>query len=226
MSRQFISDTERQLIRKDLYQTNQVESIKLNDGKLRFFIKNCKDKKVLDLGCVDHNPENYKSGFWLHKAISAYASSCIGLDYYKDGVNYLNNAGFNVVSADAQNFDLNETYDVIAAGDLIEHLTNFDGFFYSCWRHLVNDGLLLISTPNPWCWKYIMYYAFNRKMNRINPEHTVWFCERTLQLMAKRFGFSVSSVSFCSRRWWEKIIPLPSHLKHTTVNMVLTKTDV
>ena len=207
MVKQFISDDERRLIRKDIYLEDEVQQTILNDGKLRFFIQNCKNKKVLDLGCVDHSPENYKSGFWLHKAIKSCALSCTGLDFYQDGVDYLNGVGYNVIYADAQNFELPDMYDVIAAGDLIEHLTNFDGFFLSCRQHLINDGLLLISTPNPWCWKYIVYYVFNRKMNRINPEHTVWFCERTLQLIAKRFGFSISGTSFCSRRWWEKIIP-------------------
>ena len=37
------------------------EKIAWHDHKIRFAVHYCRDKDVLDLGCVQHNPENYKS---------------------------------------------------------------------------------------------------------------------------------------------------------------------
>ena len=37
--------------------------------RISFVLDRVADKDVLDIGCVMHNPENYKSGYWLHKAI-------------------------------------------------------------------------------------------------------------------------------------------------------------
>ena len=36
--------------------------------------------------------------------------------------------GFHVISADAECFDLGRTFDVIVAGDIIEHLGDLNGF--------------------------------------------------------------------------------------------------
>ena len=45
------------------------ERIEFNDPKIAFAVKYCKNKTVLDIGCVQHNPENYKSKYWQHKAL-------------------------------------------------------------------------------------------------------------------------------------------------------------
>jgi len=37
--------------------------IAFNDHKIHFAVEPCRGKDVLDLGCVQHNPENYKSRF-------------------------------------------------------------------------------------------------------------------------------------------------------------------
>ena len=51
-----------------------------DDHKIAFVVKYCKDKEVLDIGCVQHDPQAYKSRFWLHKAVKAVAKGIVGLD--------------------------------------------------------------------------------------------------------------------------------------------------
>lgn len=125
------------------------DDIAFNDHKIRFIAKHCVGKDVLDIGCVQHNAANYKSRFWLHKAIKKIAASVVGIDLYETGVNYLKERGFDVIVADAQCFNLKRVFDVIVAGDVVEHLDNFDGFFESCKRHMNSQSMLLISSPNP-----------------------------------------------------------------------------
>ena len=43
------------------------------------------------------------------------------------------------------------------------------------------------------------------------------------QTFGKRFGVKVVDKAFSSRRWWELIVPLPKHLKHTTLNLEMAK---
>jgi SAM-dependent methyltransferase len=223
MNKQVLSQDERQSIRSDIYSTLKNEETDINDKKISFFMLHTAGRKVLDLGCVDHNESNWKSRYWLHKAIRISAKSVIGLDYYKDGVDKLKELGFNVTEGDAQSFKFNELFEVVTAGDLIEHLPNLDGFFNSINNSLVSDGKLVITTPNPWCWKYFLYHVFRRKLTPVNREHVTWFCLQTLENLAGRYGFIILKHEYSSRRFYEKIIPLPSHLKHTTLGVVFKK---
>jgi len=196
------------------------EEIAFNDHKIVFVLKHCRDKDVLDLGCVQHNPENYKSRFWLHKALKSVARSLEGIDLYEPGVSYLNSIGFNVSLGDAQAINKDRKYDVIVAGDLIEHLEDFSGFFESCKKHLKQNGKLIISTPNPWYWRNIVKaLLFSRVSN--NPEHTTWFCPVTLEQLAARHDLKIVDIEFGSRYLRDRLLPLPRGIKHTSFHSVL-----
>ena len=84
-------------------------------------------------------------------------------------------------------------------------------------NHLTADGKFILATPNPHCWKYFGYLALFGNLRRINQEHVSWFCAETLRLLGKRYDFEVIDQCYASRRWWEKIIPLPKYIKHTTI---------
>ncbi len=194
------------------------DQIAFDDHKIKFAVKYCKSKSVLDIGCVQHDPENYKSKFWVHKALKEVSSKIVGIDLSQTGVDYLNKRGFNVVCADAQNFDLREKFDVIVAGDIIEHLEDFHGFLESCKRHMHSDSRLIISTPNPWYWKNIKKAAFRIEVNN-NPEHTCWLCVRTLRQLLNRHNFLIGEVVFGSRRMKDRLRPLPRGWKHSSFHV-------
>ena len=192
-------------------------STAFDDHKIKFVVKRCRGKNVLDLGCVHHNPKNYNSRYWLHKAIASSAASVVGIDFYEAGVHYLKERGFDVIVADAQCFNLGRIFDVIVAGDLIEHLENFDGFFESCKRHMHSKSSLLISSPNPWYWKNVVKAALSNEFGN-NPEHTCWLCPRTLRQLCNRHGFDLGEVVFGSRYLRDRLIPLPRGWRHTSFN--------
>ena len=109
---------------------------------------------------------------------------------------------------------LNKKFDTIIAGDIIEHLNNFEGFFLSCKKHLRKDGVVVISTPNPWHWRYLIRSIFGGEIDIVNPEHTTWFCPKTLRQLASRFSFEVIEIEYGSRFNRELFMPLPKGLKH------------
>ena len=191
-----------------------------SDHSINFFVNFARGRDVLDIGCVMHNPENYKSKYWVHKALKAVSDSLIGIDLYDDGVKYLQKLGYSIETADAQNFDLGKQFDVIVAGDIMEHLANLSGFLESCKKHLRPNGVILVSTPNPWYWRYFIKAGLLKEFH-FNPEHTLWLCPRTLRQLVNRHGLDVELVSYGSRYLRDRIMPLPSGWKHTTFHAVL-----
>jgi 2-polyprenyl-3-methyl-5-hydroxy-6-metoxy-1,4-benzoquinol methylase len=198
------------------------DNVAFEDHKIKFAVKYCKSKTVLDIGCVQHNPENYKSKYWVHKALKEVASSIIGIDLYKPGIDFLNERGYNMVFADAQQFDLGKTFDVIMAGDIMEHLEDFSGFIESCKKHMHNQSRLLISTPNPWYWRNTIKAALSTEVNN-NPEHTCWLCPRTLRQLLSRHDMDIGEIVFGSRYWRDRLMPLPKGWKHTSFHAEVFK---
>jgi 2-polyprenyl-3-methyl-5-hydroxy-6-metoxy-1,4-benzoquinol methylase len=191
------------------------DDIAFGDHKIAFIAKYCRGKNVLDIGCVAHDPQSYRSRFWVHKAIAAVAKSVVGFDLNTEAVQTLKARGFDVIAGDAERFDLGRTFDVIVAGDIIEHLGDLNGFLQSCKRHLQPDGRLLVSTPNPWYWRNTMKAAVHTEVSN-NPEHVCWICPRTLRQLTARHGMELGEIRFGSRYLRDRLLPLPRGWKHTS----------
>jgi len=200
------------------------ERIAFNDHKISFAVTYCRGKDVLDLGCVQHNPENYKSRYWLHKALAEVSNTIDGLDLYKEGVDYLRKLGYHVDIGDAEQFDLGKRYDVIVAGDLIEHLENLRGFLTSCRAHLRPDGYLLISTPNPWYWPNVVKALIFGKVSN-NQEHTLWMCPVTLSQLLARHGMKIRQWCYGSRYLRDRLMPFPKGVKHSSFHAAVSIVD-
>ena len=209
-------------------QGNSVEpKIDWNDAKIAFFSKLVADKNVLDIGVVQHETEKVTNSTWLHRALAAKAANIIGLDIDPDGVQYLNDQGYQVVQADAQDFQLDREFDVVVAGDLIEHLDNPGGFLESVKKHLGTQGRFAISTPNPFWWKTYLHVLM-RGNSCPHPEHTCWFCEQTLTQLLQRHGYSVERIEYGTvyilttfyqrlTKLINTIVPLPRRFRHNTI---------
>ena len=200
------------------------------DAKIVFFSKLAEDKNVLDIGVVQHEIDKVDKSTWLHRALSIKASRNTGLDIDQEGVNYLNGKGFNVIQADAQDFQLGEIFEVIVAGDLIEHLDNPGGFLDCVREHLASGGRFAISTPNPFWWKTYLHVLI-KGSSCPHPEHTCWYCEQTLRQLLERHGFQVERLEYGTvyilstiyqklTKLINKVLPLPARFRHNTIMLV------
>jgi len=161
----------------------------------------CKDKTVLDLGCVSHVIGNTQRANWIHDRIKEVAKKLVGIDYLADEVSQLNASGYSILCADVTKpFPLPEKFDVIVVGNLIEHLTNFEGLFDNIDRWLNEDGVILISTANPFYIEQYFYSAFKNNI-LINPEHTCWIDPVALDQLAGRFQFVTRKVYWIKEKW-------------------------
>ena len=186
------------------------------------------DKKVLDVGVVSHVPhfsEEWYDNQFLHGFLCKSAKSVIGVDIEEDGVTKLQERGYNVIVADAENMELHDTFDVIVAGELIEHLANPGSFIKRAYKHLKEDGLLILTTPNPFNLKRCIYGFFGKK-TEINSQHICWFDVKTLCQLCERFGFElveyryIQHISIHWDQWFKIRTKLLYHFPHHCGNII------
>ncbi|PKL70339.1 MAG: hypothetical protein CVV30_02985 [Methanomicrobiales archaeon HGW-Methanomicrobiales-1] len=170
--------------------------------KVAFIQNRCRGKSILDLGCIRHNAEFAKKDpNWLHQKIKEVAKNVIGIDYLENEVKKLKDMGYDIRFGDVtQPLTFNERFDVIVAGDIIEHLSNFDGFFENCLKYLKDDGILIISTPNPFFTDEFHYVSFKRNYI-INPEHTCWIDPQALSQLSQRYNLAITELHFIKNPW-------------------------
>ena len=94
-------------------------------------LKYCKDKSVLHLGFVQHShlyEPLIEKNEWVHGLIAKVATRLVGIDYLRDDTEKIKTKyGFEAYFGDATNLEsceLQEQFDIIICGELIEHLTN------------------------------------------------------------------------------------------------------
>lgn len=158
--------------------------------KADFVVEHCRDREVLDVGCINHSA-SVAIGMgedWLHRRIQRVARSVTGLDILAADAEELNRRGFDVVVADAQDFDLGRTFDVVVGGDIIEHLSDIGGFLRSVRRHMTPESLLVLTTPNPFNFAQMAQVVLRGRVI-VNAEHTVWIDPSVMHELLGREGF-------------------------------------
>ena len=122
--------------------------------RLAFLESRCRSKRVLDIGCVAHDAARMRAPGWLHSRLAAVAAECLGVDVLEDGVRTMRSMGFHAVVHDLATglgpIEAHAPFDVIVAGELIEHVVALDMLFRTAVHTLASDGELIITTPNPY----------------------------------------------------------------------------
>lgn len=188
-------------------------------NKKSWIIPFVRDKKVLDLGCVQHDLSSKENPDWLHGIINKHAISVLGVDYLAEEIAALKQQGYNMVSADVETMQLRDRFEVIVAGDIIEHLSNCGQFMERVYEHLAPEGLFLVTTPNPIHFLRFVQLLLKGQVGA-NRQHTCWFTQKVLNQLAGRHGFQIVDVAYVddSYKWYSfKSLWLPFLL----VNYVL-----
>lgn len=155
-----------------------------------YIAKYCKGKNVLHLGCIGSSYNRHsKYEPWLHKIICDVSKSCIGLDNNKERIPLAEKLSKSkIYYGNVLNFDLKRKFDVIVAGEIIEHIDNFKSFFDSIKKHMKKNSILIITTPNAFNLSNIFRVLVKGQV-RPNWNHVVFFDLFTLINLLKMNGF-------------------------------------
>jgi SAM-dependent methyltransferase len=163
-----------------------------------YLIGHCAGKRVLHLGCADWSSSGdwlhrVESGAWLHGRLGAVAAELVGVDKAPAAVAELRDRfGLrDLYVADAERLDLPDArpFDVIVAGELIEHL-GCPGAFLESAKPLLRPGaLLLITTCNAYCLRRLLRVLFGAES--VHEDHVAYYSHRTLARLAELHGYAV-----------------------------------
>jgi SAM-dependent methyltransferase len=149
-------------------------------------------KRVLDLGVVDHSSNTERSEHWLHAQLADVADDVLGIDIIPDEIERLSDRGFNVACMDVTAGDLpTGTWDVIVAGELVEHLGSPGGLFDAAAALLADDGTFILTSPNPYApWRV---YQNLRGRPYENTDHALLLSPWGITELAERSGLRLRS---------------------------------
>ena len=165
-----------------------------------FLLERARGKKVLHLGCADEHAVSLKikKQVHLHAQLAAVARELWGVDASRHGLSELREAGFsNLIQGDVERLDeidalRDQEFDVVIAGELIEHIFNPGLFLKTCRTLCAADTELILTTPNALCYSQTIFALLDREA--IHPDHTVMWSPTTLRHLVGRSGYIVTNV--------------------------------
>jgi 2-polyprenyl-3-methyl-5-hydroxy-6-metoxy-1,4-benzoquinol methylase len=171
------------------------------------YVKNLeKNKKILDIGCTDMPNISLHSNF-LHKKICENVNKkvkVLGVDNNKNKIKKMKLQGYNCINANILKKFTKQKFDLIIAGEIIEHISDQNKFILSLKNLLSKNGKILITTPNPNGVMSVLGYWFF-KNERGGEGHVLWQSPKTLKLLCLKNKLLVKKVYHCDwdyRFYW------------------------
>lgn len=192
------------------YTPTEKISVRRPVQRLKYIVNECVNRRILDLGCFDETAlikENSET--YLFQQISNVAAFHIGVDNSSllpdEGIVYSEKRKIlkgSIYELDTMNLDQYH-FDVIVAGELIEHLPDTLKFF-SHLKENFGGKRLICSTPNATSFSNLLLSLFKRESCHI--DHYQIYSYKTLNTLCRVSGFSS----------WQII---PYHVKFTEMIM-------
>jgi len=94
---------------------------------------------------------------------------------------------------------MSETFDVIVAGEMIEHLNNPGLFLTGIQRFMNADTRLVLTTINAYCGMRWFWYGLRGRRGKqepVHPDHVAYYSYSTLSVLVKRHGLDIDSFMF------------------------------
>jgi 2-polyprenyl-3-methyl-5-hydroxy-6-metoxy-1,4-benzoquinol methylase len=188
----------------------------------------CRGKSVLHLGCADalYTEARLRTpARLLHFRLARVAKRLVGFDNSAPDLEKLRARwpSWEFVLGDVEHMEENAfpaPFDVILAGEIIEHIVNPGLFLRSARRHLApGAGRLVITTPNHFSSRRYLHFLAGRE--KCHPHHTCYYSYHTLSRLLAMCGYGVERAlgysTASSGGLWERLVhaaveTLPSRL--------------
>ncbi len=173
-------------------------------AKEEFILKVAAGRSVLHLGCVgftDLAPSDRvrfakQSLHWKLTQLS----ETVGVDRSVGVIDEYRKLGVftNIVAGDVERLDelqITRRFDVVIAGDIIEHLSNPGRMLDGIRRFCTENTQVIITTPNAFGSPNFLRYSIGRFQE--GAEHVMSFNQQNLVNLLNRHGYSLSELHTC-----------------------------
>lgn len=193
--------------------------------RVGFIADLCRDKIVLDIGCLDETAyTKHETADWLHARIALKATKVTGVDSSeqlpKEGLRTSPNSYIfrgDGVHPDASLFEA-DMPEIIVAGEFIEHLENPLEFLRSM-KALFPGRELVLSTPNGASYANALLAMISSEAQ--HPDHLMTSTYKTLNTLCKRSGVATWRI-LPYRFYATEMLLVSPPLKRAAVKMVET----
>jgi SAM-dependent methyltransferase len=173
-------------------------------AKEEFILKIASGRSVLHLGCVGFTDvvPSERATFArqsLHWKLTE-LSDTVGIDRSAAVIDEYRKCGIftNVVAGDVERLDdvpLRRRFDVIIAGDIIEHLSNPGRMLDGIRRFCTERTRVVITTPNAFGAPNFLRYSVGKFHD--GEEHVMSFNQQNLATLLDRHGYSLNETHTC-----------------------------
>jgi len=187
------------------------------ENRWDFIRPHVESKQVLDIGPAElvGTVNKEKLDRWIHRKLGEVASSLYGLEKNPEQVRALTEMGYNIFEGDAETFNLGKKFDVVLAGELIEHLSNPGRFLDCAKKHLETGGKVVLTTPNRYSILSLLHVMKTGRVPTYRKpiaKHVLFFDEDSIRSLLKRHGFHRVWIGYCklvgapSKNWIAKFL--------------------
>ncbi len=164
-------------------------------------------KKVVHLGCVDHNVDTIRHKIkrkkWLHSRLCQNAQRCHGVDIEAEGIRYIQEElGFNdtsctdIFSDQFRNIAAGDSWDYLFIPEVLEHIDDPSGFLRNIAMHFSQFfEKIVITVPNGISQDNLKLAKKGYEV--INSDHRFWFSPFTLAKTVNSAGIEVEKMLMC-----------------------------
>lgn len=170
-------------------------------NRVDFILDYCRDKSVLHIGFADHpfTAERIKDGSLLHIQLKHVADPVMGFDNDQEAINeYTSLTGdTKAIVGDLmklESLDLNDTFDIILLGEVLEHLRDPHKAIENLYNTLPGKTIFLVSVPN-----YTSLDSLGGSLHQkesIHPDHYWYFSSYTLLKLFPSAKFDLLELVF------------------------------
>ena len=168
--------------------------------RIEYLLRLVSGRKVLHIGCCDHIElieKKIASRTWLHGLFLEKAFECWGIDINAEGVEYVKSLGIkNVYCCDVTktipHSVLENQFDVVVLGEMVEHLDAPVDFLNALRRNLSGSYELVVTVPNAFFLENFINVL--GRFERINSDHRAWYTTYTISKILSQAGYYVTDV--------------------------------
>lgn len=181
-----------------IYSTS--DTVEFVADRTQYFLDAAAQKKVLHVGCTDYpvTESRIRSNTLIHKKMMNVASRMVGIDISEEGIEVLKKHGIDeVVRMDAEQLEFTEKFDLVLAGDVVEHMCN-PGLFFGRVKDVLSDnGELMVSVPSAYSLNSLKMWMSG--VEQVHKDHVAYYSPKTLAALCQRYGLLPTKLVFTAQ---------------------------